>query len=343
MQLSLGVGRYPDSLQFAFYRDLMTRLAARPGIQSAAAINVPPLTGGGIVTGVRIMGMPPTTDGSPLMSAVTAITPAYFQTMGVRLLRGRDVAWTDAAPTLVVSESAARRFWPNMDPIGRRIGFGTRDTLGLEVVGVVSDVRIRNLMSDPDPLIYMLLSGATTIVRRTTLLVRGAGDVAAITGTTKNVLHELDPTLPLFNIQPMTDIVAQSVAQPKLNSTLLAIFAALALLLATVGIYGVVSYSVAQRTHEMGLRMALGAPRSNVLRLVVKEGVLLASAGVVIGLLVSRVATSVIASWLYDITPGDPLTYAAVGLLLVAIALLASYLPARRATRVDPVIAMRAE
>jgi putative ABC transport system permease protein len=180
-------------------------------------------------------------------------------------------------------------------------------------------------------------------VRRTTLLVRGTGDVAAITGTTKNVLRELDPRLPLFDIQPMTQIVAQSVAQPKLNSTLLAVFAALALMLATVGIYGVVSYSVAQRTHEMGLRMALGAQQGNVLRLVVREGALLAGIGVLIGLLASRWATSVIATWLYGITPSDPATFVAVGLLLVMIALLASYLPARRATRVDPVIAMRAE
>jgi len=341
MQLSLGRARYPDSTQLGFYRELITRLTAQPMIRSAAAVNIPPLAGGGIVTPIRLVGRPPADAASPLMSAATAVTPGYFRVMGMPLLRGRDVAWTDAHPTIVLTASAARRFWPDADPIGKRIAFGSRDTVGIEIVGVVADARIRQLTTEPDAVLYMLLSGASSIVRTTTLVVRGDGELRAVVGAAKSVLRELDPTLPFYNIQPMEQIVAQSVAQPKLNTILLTVFACIALLLATVGIYGVVSHSVAQRTHEMGLRMALGARTGDVLTLVVREGATLAVAGVVIGLVASRLSTPVIASWLFGVAPGDPRTFAAVAVLLVAIALIASWVPGRRATRVDPIIAMR--
>src|SRR5439155_11322353 len=143
MQLSLARARYPDSVQLSFYRDLVARLTSQPAIQSAAAVNIPPLSAGGIVTPIRLVGRPPVDGASPIMSAVTAVTPGYFRVMGMPLLRGRDVAWSDARPTLVVNASAARRFWPNDDPIGKRIAFGARDTVGLAIVGVVADARTR--------------------------------------------------------------------------------------------------------------------------------------------------------------------------------------------------------
>ena len=341
MQLSLPRGRYPDSVQFDFYRALIARLTANPAVRGAAAVNVPPFGGGGIVTNIRLIGQPPAADGSKLMSPVVVVTPGYFKVMGISLLRGRDVAWTDRRATLIVSSSAARRLWPNEDPLGKRIAFGQRDTVGAEIVGVVADARTRQLTGDPLPLIYMLSSGASSIVRTMTVIVQGNAPVPVMLGAAKSTLRDLDATLPLYNVRSMEQVIDASIAQPRLNTTLLSIFAAVALLLATVGIYGVVSYSVSQRTHEMGLRMALGARTSDVRGMVVREGALLAVAGIALGLVASRLTTPVIASWLYGVSPGDPLTFAGVALLLVAIALAASWIPARRATRVDPVIAMR--
>jgi len=341
MRLSLPRGRYPDSVQFDFYRSLIDRLTANPAIRGAAAVNIPPFGGGGIVTNIRPIGQPPTTDGSKLMSPVVVVTPGYFKVMGIPLLRGRDVAWTDRNATLILSSSAARRLWPDADALGKRIAFGTRDTVGAEIVGIVADARTRERTGDPLPIIYMLSSGASSIVRTMTVIVQGNAPLPVMVGAARSTLRELDSTLPLYNIRSMEQVVDASVAQPRLNTTLLSIFAAVALLLATVGIYGVVSYSVSQRTHEMGLRMALGARASDVRGMVVREGALLAAIGIVLGLVASRLTTPVIASWLYGVSPGDPLTFAGVALLLVAIALAASWIPARRATRVDPVIAMR--
>ena len=343
MQLSLPRGRYPDSLQMPFYRDLVARLKAEPTIQAAAAVNIAPFAGGGIVTSIRPIGRPPADDPSKLMSPVTAVTPDYFRVMGIPLLRGRDVAWSDMRATLVLSASAARRLWPDDDVVGKRIAFGSRDTIGAEIVGVVADARTSELTGDPLPIVYMLSSGASSIVRTMTVVIQGKADVAAILGSAKSALRDLDPTLPLYNVRTMEQIVGESIAQPRLNTTLLSVFAGIALVLATVGIYGVVSYSVAQRTHEMGLRMALGARTGDVLALVVREGAMLAGAGVVLGLVASRLTTPVLESWLYGVSAGDPRTFAAVAVLLVAIAILACWIPARRATLVDPVIAMREE
>jgi putative ABC transport system permease protein len=261
----------------------------------------------------------------------------------MRVLRGRDVAWPDAHPMLVVSQSAARQYWPGQSPIGKRIGFGRGDTLGLEVVGVVPDAHNRGLTTDASAMIYMSYDGATRIARTMTVLVRGRGDIGAVVATTKQVLHEIDPALPLFNIRSVKDIVDQSVGQPRLNTTLLAFFATVAVVLAIIGIYGVVSYSVAQRTQEIGVRMALGARQGDVLRLVLREGVTLATLGVVLGVAGAFVATPLIRSWLFGIDRTDPRTIvvAAIGLILIALG--ASWLPARRASRVDPLLAMRGD
>jgi putative ABC transport system permease protein len=192
-------------------------------------------------------------------------------------------------------------------------------------------------------MIYMSYSGASSIVRTMTLVVRGAGETADVVATTKNVLREIDRTLPVFGVRTVRDVVDQFVAQPRLNTTLLGVFAGMALLLAGIGIYGVVSHSVAQRTQELGVRIALGAQRADIVRLVLGEGAVLAVVGVLLGLAAAFAATPLIRSWLFGIGANDPLTLAAVALTLVTIALAASYIPARRATRVDPVLAMRGE
>jgi putative ABC transport system permease protein len=275
----------------------------------------------------------------PLMVAATAITPGYFRAIGVSLLRGDDVAWTRAQ--IVVSEGAARRLWPGEEALGKRIAFGTRDTLGIEVVGIVPDAHNRGLEVDPPAMIYLGYESATSIARTMTLVVRGSGDAAAIVATTKRVLREVDPLLPLYNVRTVREIVDQSVARPRLNTTLMTLFATVAAVLAILGIYGVVSYSVTQRAHEIGVRMALGAQRRDILRLVLREGAGLAAIGAVLGIIGAFAGTVVIRSWLFGIEEKDPLTMVVTSLGLVLVAMIASYLPARRAARVDPVVAMR--
>ncbi len=340
MRLTLPGPRYQDTTQVQFFRDLQSRLESRPGIVAVGAANTPPIAGGGIVTNIRLIGRP-LSPGEKLMGAVTPVTPGYFRTLGIRVMQGRDVAWSDPQIKLLVSQSAARQYWPGEAALGKRIAFGPRDTLGLEVVGVVADTRNRGLSADAVPMIYMSYAGAANLARSMTLAVHGRGDVGAVVATTKQVVREIDPTLPLFNVQTLNDIVGQSVGQPRLNTTLLAYFALIAVVLAVIGIYGVVSYSVTQRTQEIGVRMALGAQHGDVVRLILREGGALATLGVALGIIGTFGATPLIRSWLFGIESTDPRTIVgtAVGLIVVAVA--ASYVPARRASRVDPLIAMR--
>jgi putative ABC transport system permease protein len=333
---------YKDSTLVAFFRDVTTRLAGRGGIESVAAANVPPLAIGGVTTPIRLIGRP-ASGTETIMAAVTAVTPGFFRTTGIPLLRGRDVSWWEARATLIVNRAAAATLWPNEDPIGKRVAFGQRDTIGLEIIGVAADTRARSLTTDPIPMLYMSYQGATSIARSMTLIIRGRGDVVALTTTVKAALSEVDRRIPPYNVQTMRAIVDQFVAQPRLDSILLGIFASMALLLAALGIYGVVSFSVAQRTQEIGVRMALGALERDVFRLVLREGAVLALIGVVVGIVLSFAATNAIQSWLFGIERSDIRTFAATAAGLVALALAASYLPARWATKVDPLLAMRAE
>jgi putative ABC transport system permease protein len=235
-----------------------------------------------------------------------------------------------------------RAYWGGQSPIGKRVGFG-RDTIGLEVVGVVNDARVRGITTDPPPMLYLHYAGVSSIARSMTLVVRGRGDVQAIATTARGAVAEIDRTLPLFNVQAASALIEESVGQPRLNTTLLSLFAGIALVLAAIGIYGVISYSVTQRSQEIGVRVALGAQRRDVLRLVLREGVGLATAGVAIGIVGAFFATRLVQSWLYGIEKTDAVTMVATAAGLVSIALLASYIPARRATKVDPLVAMRAD
>ncbi|HET7585214.1 MAG TPA: ABC transporter permease [Gemmatimonadaceae bacterium] len=342
MRVTLDRERYPDSSQVRFYRSLVESLEQRPGIAAASIANTVPLSGSGIVTPIRLIGEPPPPPDQPIMSAVTAVSPDYFHTLGIALRRGRDVAWTDARPTLVVSEAAARAFWPGQDPLDKRIGFG-RDTVGLQVVGVVSDIRSTALTSDPAPTIYLGIQGGQNVLRSASLLVHGTSSTADAVAAARSALHEIDPALVLYNVTTLDDVVQQSIAAPRLNSALLGVFAAIALLLAALGIYGVIAYAVAQRSREMGVRMALGASRGAVFALVLRDGAAVAAAGLVIGIAGSYFATRLIASWLFGVGRNDPVTIAMAAALLTVVALAATIIPARRATRVDPVLAMRGE
>lgn len=342
MRVTLPGPRYNDTTQVQFFRDLQSRLEGRGGIESVAAANTPPITGGGLVPAIRLIGEPARPH-ERRMGAATGVTPGYFRTMGIRMLQGRDMAWSDAVPNLLVSEAAARQFWPAQSPLGKRIGFGPSDTLGLEVIGVVGDTHSRGLATDALPMIYIATSGVTRVARTMSIVVRGRGDLASMLATTRQAVHEIDRTLPLFNAQSVSSLVEESVGQPRLNTTLLSYFAGVAAVLAVIGIYGVVSYSVTQRTQEIGVRMALGARRSDVMRLILREGAALAAVGVILGIAGAYAATPLIGSWLFGIERTDVTTMAGTAVLLIASSLAASYLPARRAARVDPLIAMRAD
>jgi putative ABC transport system permease protein len=334
-------GRYRDSAQVRFFRDLQERLLARPEIEAAAAANVPPVRGGGIVTNVTFVGVPNPAN-EQRMAAATAVTPGYFRAMGITMLQGEDVTWP--GQELVINESMARRWWPGENAIGKRVGFG-RDSVGLPIVGIVADTRDRGLGTEPTPMLYVSYSGAASIVRTMSVAARGRAGASTetVVSAMRHALREVDPALPLYTVRTAKALVDQSVAQPRLNTTMLTIFAVVALVLAVLGIYGVVSYSVTQRSQEMGVRMALGAQRRDVVQMVLREGLVLAVIGSAIGIGGAYAGTTAIRSWLYGIERTDPLTIAAASLGLIAVAIVASYLPATRAARVDPVTAMRSE
>ena len=340
-QITLGKD-YPDSGAVSFYRTLLASLEARPGIEAAGATDTPPLAGSGMFSSIRLVGQPPRPPDQPIMSTIRAVTPGFFRAMGMHVLRGHDIEWNEASPSMVVSEGAAKAFWPNQSVTDKQIAFNVQPK-GLPVVGEVNDTRQTSLAVAPAPVVYVSMRQIMRLFHTMTLVVRGRGDVASIVATIRQTVHEIDPALPLYNVQTMQEIVDQSTAQPRLNKTLLGMFAGAALLLAGLGIYGVVSYSVAQRRQEIGVRVALGAGPGDVLRLVLGEGAKLAAIGVAIGVAAGVFATRLIQSWLFEIGRADPLTFACVAAGLVVVALFASYIPARRAARVDPLLAMRAD
>jgi putative ABC transport system permease protein len=340
-QITLGKN-YPDSSAVPFYRTLLASLEGRAGIEAAGATDTPPLTGGGIFTSIRLIGQPPRPPDQPLMSTIRLVTPGFFRAMGMHLLGGRDVAWNEPVPEMVLSSSAAKAFWPSQTAVGQQIAFRA-DTFGLPVVGEVNDTRQTSLAVVAGPVVYVSMRRYARLFHTMTVVVRGRGEPAAIVATIRQAVLEMDPTIPLFNVQTLQEIVDQSTAQTRLNTMLLSGFGGAALLLAALGIYGVVSYTVTQRRQEIGVRVALGAQSADVLGLVLREGAALALAGVVVGIAVAMFATRFIQSWLFEVGRGDIKTFAAVAAGLVVLSLIASYIPARRASAVDPLIAMRAD
>jgi putative ABC transport system permease protein len=264
--------------------------------------------------------------------------------MGVPLLKGRLYREGDASEKtgrVIVNETMARSYWPGEDVIGKRVKISWSENAEDEIVGVVGDVRHASLDQEPRATTYWPYerNPYTTM----TLAVRTAGDPMSITRAVVSIIREQDPELAVADIRTMEDVVSLSVAQQQLTMTMLTVFAAAALLLAAVGIYGVISYSVTQRTQEIGIRMALGAQRATVLRAIVGQALLLAVIGIAAGGAAALLLTRLMTGLLFDVKPGDPLTFLAVAVLLAAVATVASYVPGRRATRVDPVVALRAE
>jgi predicted permease len=324
----------------SFQRQLVERVAALPGVQAVTIASSRPF-GGGILRSVFLEGQAPMPNGRGVLVQLNNVGLRFFETLGVTLLQGRDFSEQDgesAPQVVIINETMARRFWPNQGAIGKRFRFFGEEFYR-EVVGVARDTKYNGLTEANTPFIYVPLlqnyAGAGT------LHVRATGDAAQITAAVRGVAKELAPNLPLLNVETLSDRIDQSLDGQRSQTRLLAFFGLLALLLSSIGIYGVMAYSVAQRTREIGIRMALGARSQNVLSLVVRQGMALVMGGVALGLIGAFAVTRLIGSLLFGVTAADPATFVAASLLLVGVAALAGYLPARRATKVDPLIALR--
>jgi putative ABC transport system permease protein len=339
-----------------FYRQLLERVRALPGVESAAGINHLPLAGDLWGWPFTIEGRPKPRPGDEPGGVYRIATPGYFRTMKIPLLRGRDIAETDtgSAPgVVVINEKAARSYWLGEDPIGKRISFdaGTSEMpTWLTIIGIVKDAKQGDWAANPDEEVYLaafqnpqFLGAPESHSSYITLVVRTTSDPAALTQALKNTVWSFDRNLPISQVLTMDAVVADANAQPRFEMLLLGIFAAVALLLAAVGIYGVMSYAVSRRTHEIGIRVSLGASRADVVLLVVRQGIVLALIGSAAGIVGALGLSRLMKSLLYGVKPIDPLIFGGVTILLMIVAMAASYLPARRAMRVDPMIALRYE
>jgi putative ABC transport system permease protein len=333
----------PNKTAPIFYRTLVDSLKTIPGVRGAAASSGVPFGAGNYTQ------TPMATSGKSVVPPETEIpidwrivTPGFFRVMGIPILRGRDFTDADnsaASPVTIVSQATARSFWGDDDPIGRTL-HRRADTRVFTVVGVVGDVKNTALNQESPSLYYpsaMVVSGVMDVV------VRVDGRPESALTAIRHRVHELDPQLPLSNVRTMDEWLSNTAAQPRLNAQLLAVFAAAALAIAAIGIYGVIAYSVTQRTREIGLRMALGAPRGSVLRLIIGEGMTVAVAGIGIGLASAFALSRALASLVFAVRVHDPATFAGVAAALTIVALTACAIPARRASRVDPMVALREE
>lgn len=347
IRLALPVASYgePSSVP-AFYAQLIERIEALPGVRSAAAARILPLTGTIGDWSITIEGQPRSPRENP-NGDWQVITPGYFETMGMTLVAGRfpnDADHAGATPVAVVNETMARRYWPD-GALGKRFHLGTLNQPWLTIIGITRDVRHNAVVEEPRAEMYLLHSQYAAHIgapsRGMTLVVHTSRDAAALTAAVRGGVRALDPTLPVSDVRTFDEIARTALAPQRFSAGLFALFAGIALLVATVGLYGVVSYMAARRTREMGIRMALGATRASVSRLVLGEGALTAGLGIIGGVAVALLLSRLIASQLYGVTPLDPLTFVTVPVLLILVALLAAYLPARRAASVSPAIAMR--
>jgi putative ABC transport system permease protein len=355
--LSLPSGKYQYERHVrAFAAELTERLRQMPGTREVGITFGRPLSNSGLIrTSFEVRGWPPSRPENRHVSQVHMTSPGYFKAMGVEVLRGR--LYTSAEDRLggdrviVVSEGFARKYFASEDPIGKHLTFGIThdtaetgrgaDTVQGRIVGIVRDVKQVDLAAPSYPAVYAPFN--TWPIGFFTVVVRTDADPPAVQGRIKSVVREVDAELPIFGLTTMREAMSDSVAQPRFYMILVGAFAAIALLLAALGIYGVIAYAVSQRTRELGIRVALGATREKILRLVIAEGVWLASTGVVLGVVTSLALTEAISSLMFGVGKLDPVTLFAAGATLMGAALLGCYVPARRAARVDPVIAMRNE
>jgi len=356
--INLPESKYQRPQAAHFYERLLERVAALPGVSAAGAVEYLPMSGMDGNTGLLIEGRPIPAPSERIFAHQRVVTPEYFRALGMRLRQGRvfTAADNDKAPRVaIINETMARRYWPGENPIGKRAAIDFEAmrfypdrapdfdlALGLrEIVGVVADVRHTGLAGETVPEFYAPLAQRPT--RDMTLVVRTPADPAGTLSLVRREVYALDKDQPIANENTMSEWVAATVAQPRFNFLLLTVFAAVALALAGLGIYGVVAWTVAQRTQEIGIRMALGARAEDVFRLMVGQGMKPALLGVALGLFGAAALTRLMKTLLFEMSATDPLTFIAVALLLTFVALLACWIPARRATKVDPMLALKCE
>ena len=347
MSLGLPMTKYKEPAQRAnFYRELLQQIRALPGVQAAGATSILPMGGDNSSGSFQIEGrVVPQGQSSPHGDRWAATTD-YFSTMKIPIIRGRffdDRDTMESQPVAIIDETMARKYWPDEDPVGKRITFQSRDgnPIWREIVGIVGHVKHKGLEGESRVQYYIPHSQVQN--SEMNLVVRTTTDPASLTGAVRGAISGLDKDLPVFRVKTMEQFVMDSMATRRFAMTLVGIFASVALALAGVGLYGVLSYSITQRSHEIGVRMALGARAADVLRLVVGQGMLLALAGVVLGSAAAFLLTRLMANLLFNVTPSDPLTFATIAFLLTLVALLACFVPALRATKVDPIEALRYE
>jgi len=344
-QISLPRAQYAKPEQWiSFYKQTLERMNALPGAQEAAVAVPLPLSDSYINLAFDIEGRPPRSKSDSPTADFVAISPNYFHVMQVPLLRGREFSAADSesgAKVCAISVSLAQQLFPNENALGQRILIGYPASTAREIVGIVGDVKDSDLAARESAQIYVPF--VQNPFWAADIAVRSHGNPSALGGVLRAQIREIDSALPVAEVRPMAEVIGSSVAQPRFRTALLSLFGAAALLLAAIGIYGVLAYTVAQQTREIGIRMALGANPGRVMRLVLARVLRLAGAGTVIGVLAALMLTQLLNSLLFDVSATDPLTFAAVAGLLLGVALLACYVPARRATHVDPMVALRYE
>ncbi|HEU4795247.1 MAG TPA: ABC transporter permease [Pyrinomonadaceae bacterium] len=333
----------------AFYDELLRRVTEIPGVESAGINTRLPLSTSGLKFSFSIEGRTMPSDTELPFAVYRVVNPDYFRTLGIPVQRGRVFDTRDSAestPVFLINRRLAERFWPGEDPTGKRLKIGPADSPNpwVTVIGVVGDVRQTGLYGEQLAELYApYAQERRSWMSPRDLVVRTTGDAASVAGAVREAVWAVDKDQPVSNVRTMDQVFAATISRERFQTLLLGLFAALALVLACVGLYGVISYAVAQRTHEIGVRMALGARPGDVLRLVLRQGMTLTLVGLVLGITVALAVTRVMADLLYGVTATDTVTFISVGALLTVVAFLACYVPARRATKVDPLIALRYE
>jgi putative ABC transport system permease protein len=350
MGVSLLPNNYPEDQQVAtFYSQILERSATVPGVISVSATAGLPLSGSDTTDNFTIEGRPAIAKEAEPLTEYWVVTPRYFQSMGIALLAGRDFSDTDTKQSpnvVVINDEFRRRHFGLENPLGHRLRLQGQERDPLLIVGVVSNSRNIGLDEDPRVAAYVPFLQdplSKNLARSLTIVARTKLDPGAVTGSLRALVTSMDKSVPVYSVKPMTEYLRDSLSRRRFSMVLLSTFSGVALVLAALGIYGVISYGVIQRTHEMGIRMALGAQRSDVLKLVLRQAMIVVLIGVGIGLLGSWALSRLMKSLLFNVSVTDPLTFAGIAVLMILIALLACLIPATRATKVDPLVALRYE
>jgi putative ABC transport system permease protein len=347
-ELSLPGAKYADNDHIvAFYRNAVGRLRNVPGVESAALVRTVPMGGAADSTGIRIPGQVTASDKENPYAQYTIVSSGYFSAVGTPLLRGRDFLESDTAenmPVTIISNAMAKKYWPAEDPIGKQVGPGSTRYPVATIVGVATDVRHLSLREAPSPEMYVLYNQKPWPSLLTMqFALRTKADPASVTASARNAIYSIDRDVPIAKVATLETLLDASMTQSRFTMLLLGAFGILALVLASVGVYGVISYAVAQRTREFGIRMALGAQPAGVFGMILGQGMRVAGLGIFLGLAASAASTRVMASLLFGVQPIDPLTFVAVPMLLIGVVIVACCVPARQAMRVDPMVALRHE